>query len=125
MMVQICYRHDYDFGWLLLWLFGLLVEGLKALPLVACSSFTFFLSLEFLRRFFDHCRGKTSAVCGPHLQTSAAEEVDQTSARIRLFVFLTSARYNTEIIFVKRQKLITTVFVFFFVVKHKCTQYGA
>ncbi|KAF5801117.1 hypothetical protein HanXRQr2_Chr06g0244401 [Helianthus annuus] len=25
-------------------------------------------------------RGKTSAVCGPHLQTSAAEEVDQTSA---------------------------------------------
>ncbi|KAJ0878296.1 hypothetical protein HanRHA438_Chr10g0438111 [Helianthus annuus] len=24
--------------------------------------------------------GKTSAVCGPHLQTSAAEEVDQNSA---------------------------------------------
>ncbi|MFS7986014.1 hypothetical protein Hanom_Chr11g01005471 [Helianthus anomalus] len=24
-------------------------------------------------------KGKTSTVCGPHLQTSAAEEVDQTS----------------------------------------------
>ncbi|MFS7985445.1 hypothetical protein Hanom_Chr11g00998451 [Helianthus anomalus] len=38
-------------------------------------------------------RGKTSAVCGPHLQTSAAEEVDQTSAvcKKKTVCFLTSA----------------------------------
>ncbi|KAK1437357.1 hypothetical protein QVD17_03148 [Tagetes erecta] len=29
---------------------------------------------------FKHKRVKMSAVCGPHLQTSAEEEVDQTSA---------------------------------------------
>ncbi|MFS7956153.1 hypothetical protein Hanom_Chr07g00651241 [Helianthus anomalus] len=39
-------------------------------------------------------RGKTSAVCGPHLQTSAAEEVDQTSAvcKKKTVCFLTSAK---------------------------------
>ncbi|MFS7923373.1 hypothetical protein Hanom_Chr03g00259971 [Helianthus anomalus] len=37
-------------------------------------------------------RGKTSAVCGPHLQTSAAEELDQTSAvcKEKTVCFLTS-----------------------------------
>ncbi|KAL4588665.1 hypothetical protein LXL04_001557 [Taraxacum kok-saghyz] len=40
-------------------------------------------------------RGKTSAVCGPHLQTSATEEVDQTSAvcNKKTVCFLTSADY--------------------------------
>ncbi|MFS7953203.1 hypothetical protein Hanom_Chr07g00615801 [Helianthus anomalus] len=37
-------------------------------------------------------RGKTSAVCGSHLQTFAAEEVDQTSAvcKKKTVCFLTS-----------------------------------
>ncbi|MFS7911649.1 hypothetical protein Hanom_Chr02g00120591 [Helianthus anomalus] len=38
-------------------------------------------------------KGKTSAVCGPHLQISAAEKVDQTSAvcKKKTLCFLTSA----------------------------------
>ncbi|MFS7896782.1 hypothetical protein Hanom_Chr00s005806g01730681 [Helianthus anomalus] len=38
-------------------------------------------------------RGKMFAVCGPHLQTSVAEEVDQTSAvcNKKTVCFLTSA----------------------------------
>ncbi|MFS7971453.1 hypothetical protein Hanom_Chr09g00833021 [Helianthus anomalus] len=38
-------------------------------------------------------RGKMSAVCGPYLQTSAAEEVDQTYAvyQKKTVCFLTSA----------------------------------
>ncbi|MFS7975408.1 hypothetical protein Hanom_Chr10g00880261 [Helianthus anomalus] len=40
-------------------------------------------------------RGKTSAVCGPYLQTSATEEVNQTSAvcKKKTVCFLTSASY--------------------------------
>ncbi|MFS7926885.1 hypothetical protein Hanom_Chr04g00302431 [Helianthus anomalus] len=39
-------------------------------------------------------RGKTSAVCEPHLQTSVAEEVDQTTAirKKKDVCFLTSAK---------------------------------
>ncbi|MFS7980985.1 hypothetical protein Hanom_Chr10g00945611 [Helianthus anomalus] len=41
-------------------------------------------------------RGKMSAVCGPHLQTSAAEEVDQTSAvcKKKTVCFLTPVEIN-------------------------------
>ncbi|MFS7905495.1 hypothetical protein Hanom_Chr01g00048391 [Helianthus anomalus] len=41
-------------------------------------------------------RGKMSAVCGPHLQTSVAEEVDQTSAvcRKKTVCFLTSPSFQ-------------------------------
>ncbi|MFS7950174.1 hypothetical protein Hanom_Chr07g00580251 [Helianthus anomalus] len=40
-------------------------------------------------------RGKTSSICGPHLQTSVTEEVDQTSAvcREKTVCFLTSASF--------------------------------
>ncbi|MFS7946026.1 hypothetical protein Hanom_Chr06g00531181 [Helianthus anomalus] len=43
-------------------------------------------------------RGKTSVVCGPHLQTSVAEEVNQISAvcRKKTVCFSTSTKYHLK-----------------------------